>query len=67
MFLVEPTENSEGSNIDPVFGIAQRWIWTLDVNSTSLAWLVNFVSGNCYTYVNDYFDFTSGGYVRAVR
>ncbi len=67
MSLVEPTENSEGSNIDPVFDTSQRWIWTSDVNSTSLAWLVNFVSGNCYTYVNDYFDFTSGGYVRSVR
>ncbi len=67
MSLMEPAEKSGGLNIDPLFDNTQRWIWTSDVNSTSLAWLVNFVSGNCYTYVNDYFDFTSGGYVRAVR
>ncbi len=67
MSLMEPSEKSGGLNIDQVFDNMQRWIWTSDVNSTSLAWLVNFVSGNCYTYVNDYFDFTSGGYVRAVR
>ncbi len=67
MSLMEPIEKSGGLNIDRVFDTTQRWIWTSDVNSTSLAWLVNFVSGNCYTYVNDYFDFTSGGYVRAVR
>lgn len=67
MSLMEPTEKSGGLNIDQVFDTTQRWIWTSDVNSTSLAWLVNFLSGNCYTYVNDYFDFTSGGYVRSVR
>ncbi len=67
MSLMEPTEISGSLNIDPLFDNTQRWIWTSDVNSTSLAWLVNFVSGNCYTYVNDYFDFTSGGYVRSVR
>ena len=67
MSLMESTEKSGGLNIGPVFDTAQRWIWTSDVNNTSLAWLVNFISGNCYTYVNDYFDFTSGGYVRAVR
>ncbi len=67
MSLMEPMGKSGGLNIDPVFENTQRWIWTSDVNSTSLAWPVNFVSGNCYTYVNDYFDFTSGAYVRAVR
>jgi hypothetical protein len=67
MSLVEPIGKSGGLNIDQVFDNTQRWIWTSDVNSMSLAWLVNFVSSNCYTYVNDYFDFTSGGYVRAVR
>ncbi len=67
MSLMESTEKSGGLNIDPMFDNTQRWIWTSDMNSVSLAWLVNFVSGNCYTYVNDYFDFTSGGYVRSVR
>ncbi len=67
MSLMEPTEKSGGLHIDPIFDNTQGWIWTSDMNNTSLAWLVNFVSGNCYTYVNDYFDFTSGGYVRAVR
>ncbi len=67
MSLMEPTEKSGGLSIDPVFDNTQRWIWTSDTNNVSLAWLVNFISGNCYTYPNDYFDFTSGGYVRAVR
>ena len=67
MSLMEPTERSNGMYIDPVFDNTQRWIWTSDTNETALAWLANFVSGNCYTYPNDYFDFTSGGYVRAVR
>ncbi len=67
MSLMEPTEKSSSMYIDQVFDNTQRWIWTSDMNDVSLAWLVNFVSGNCYTYPNDYFDFTSGGYVRAVR
>ncbi|MBT6227502.1 MAG: DUF1566 domain-containing protein, partial [Candidatus Scalindua sp.] len=67
MSLMEPTERSGGLHINPVFDTTQRWIWTSDINNISLAWLVNFVSGNCYTYVNDYFDFISGGYVRVVR
>jgi len=67
MSLMEPTEEASGMYIDPVFDNMQRWVWTSDTNETALAWLANFVSGNCYTYPNDYFDFTSGGYVRAVR
>tara|TARA_B100001964_G_scaffold29530_1_gene30239 strand:+ start:4148 stop:4834 length:687 start_codon:yes stop_codon:yes gene_type:complete len=67
MSLMEPTEKSNGMYIDPVFDNMQRWIWTSDTNEVILAWLVNFFSGNCYTYPNDYFNFTSGGYVRAVR
>lgn len=67
MSLMGSTEKNGGLHIDPVFDTTQRWIWTSDMNNTSLAWLVNFVSGNCYTYVNDYFDFTSGAYVRVVR
>ena len=67
MSLMEPTEESNGMYTDPVFDNTQRWIWTSDTNEFSLAWLANFVSGNCYTYPNDYFDFTSGGYVKAVR
>ena len=67
MSLMEPTEKNSGMYNDPVFDNTQRWIWTSDTNETALAWLANFVSGNCYTYPNDYFDFTSGGYVRAVR
>jgi hypothetical protein len=67
MSLMEKTEKNGGLHKDPLFDTTQRWIWTSDMNSASLAWLVNFVSGNCYTYVNDYFDFTSGGYIRAVR
>jgi hypothetical protein len=67
MSLMEQTEKNGGLHKDPLFDTTQRWIWTSDMNSASLAWLVNFVSGNCYTYVNDYFDFISGGYIRAVR
>lgn len=67
MSLMESTEKRSGLNIDPVFDNTQRWIWTSDTNNVALAWLVNFISGNCYTYPNDYFDFTSGGFVRAVR
>ncbi|MFQ5433415.1 MAG: DUF1566 domain-containing protein [Anaerolineae bacterium] len=67
MSLIEPTEKSSGMYIDPIFANTQRWIWTSDMNDVSLAWLVNFASGNCYTYPNDFFDFISGGYVRAVR
>ena len=67
MSLMESTEKQSGMYIDPVFDNTQRWIWTSDTNETTLAWLANFVSGNCYTYPNDYFDFISGGYVRAVR
>lgn len=67
MSLMEPTEKDSGMFNDPVFDNTQRWIWTSDTNEFSLAWLANFVSGKCYTYPNDYFDFTSGGYVRAVR
>ncbi len=67
MSLVEPAETSSGMYIDQVFDKTQRWIWTSDTNEFSLGWLVNFLVGKCYTYPNDYFDFTSGGYVRAVR
>ncbi len=67
MSLMEPTEKGSDMYIDPVFDNTQCWVWTSDTNETTLAWLANFVSGNCYTYPNDYFDFTSGGYVRAVR
>jgi len=67
MSLMESTEKDSGMYIDAVFDNTQRWVWTSDTNETSLAWLANFLSGNCYTYPNDYFDFTSGGYVRAVR
>ncbi len=67
MSLMEPAEKSSGIHLDTVFDNTQRWIWTSDINNVSLAWLVNFVSGNCYTYPNDYFDFVNGGYVRAVR
>ncbi len=67
MSLMEPIEKDNGMYIDPVFDNMQRWIWTSDTNEVPLAWLANYVSGNCYTYPNDYFDFTSGGYVRAVR
>jgi len=67
MSLMESTENDSGRYIDQVFDNTQKWIWTSDTNEVTLAWLANFISGNCYTYPNDYFDFTSGGYVRAVR
>jgi hypothetical protein len=67
MSLMEPAEKSSGIHLDTVFDNTQVWIWTSDINNVSLAWLVNFVSGNCYTYPNDYFDFVNGGYVRAVR
>ncbi len=67
MSLMEPAEESNGMYIDLVFDNTQRWIWTSDTNEFSLAWLANFITGNCYTYPNDYFDFTCGGYVRSVR
>ncbi|MDV5166535.1 MAG: DUF1566 domain-containing protein [Candidatus Scalindua sp.] len=67
MSLMEPTEKNNGMYIDLIFDNTQRWIWTSDTNEVALAWLANFVCGKCYTYPNDYFDFTSGGYVRAAR
>ncbi|GAX62452.1 hypothetical protein SCALIN_C34_0003 [Candidatus Scalindua japonica] len=67
MSLMESTEKSGGLHIAAVFDNTRRWIWTSDKNNASLPWIVNFVSGNCYTYVNDYFDFTSDGYIRSVR
>lgn len=62
MTLMEPQE-SGGLYIDPVFDRSQRWIWTADQESASVAWVVNFSHGYCYSNFSRYGYF----YVRAVR
>ncbi len=60
MSLMEPTKTA-GRHINGHFG--GTWlIWTSDEYDASVAWVVSFVTGWCYSYhVN------SSYYVRAVR
>ena len=62
MSLMEPEQKNADLYIDPVFDKTQRWIWTADKMSASLAWVVNFSGGLCSSsHVLD------GTFVRAVR
>ena len=62
MSLMEPQEAENGLFIDSIFDKKQYWIWTADTATASLAWLVDFISGDC-----DLNDIDGYGYVRAVR
>lgn len=64
MSLMEPRQKSEDFYIDPVFDKTQRWIWTSDLYSASVAWLVGFYGGYCYGLRVLYLSYY---YVRAVR
>jgi hypothetical protein len=62
MSLMEPARKNGGLYIDPIFD-KQRWIWTADRKSGSLAWHVFFDNGFCdIWHVKNAFT-----YVRAVR
>jgi len=61
MSLMSPRK--DGVSIDPLFDKTQRYIWTSDKESASIAWYVDFNNGNCnVTHVIDNYI-----YVRAVR
>jgi len=47
MSLMEPEKKHGDLYIDPVFDKTQRYIWTSDLHSASLAWVVFFYNGNC--------------------
>ncbi len=66
MSLMESTNNESTKKnvylyIDPIFDKKQRSVWTSDLYSVSLPWVVYFVSGYCGKY--HFLDY----YVRAVR
>ncbi len=60
--LLEQEKKSNGMYIDPVFDEKQKWIWTSDMYSASVAWVVYFGDGYCH-----YGYFNLNTYVRAVR
>lgn len=64
MSLMARNENSVGLYIDPIFDSRQRWIWTADQRSASVAWVVYFYYGHC-SYDGAVRD--RSNYVRAVR
>jgi hypothetical protein len=61
MSLMEP-ERKE-LYINPVFDNRQRWIWTADLYSASVAWFVSFYLGHCISLDIGIYDY----HVRAVR
>jgi len=64
MSLMEAKGNEDnGLYISSLFDKKQRWIWTADQSSASVAWVVDFYGGGCYGYdVGIYY-----GCVRGVR
>ncbi|MCP4252954.1 MAG: DUF1566 domain-containing protein, partial [Candidatus Scalindua sp.] len=62
MSLMESEKKNGDLYIDPIFDKRKQWIWTSDQASASVAWVVNFVDGNCFGSTFDGNDF-----VRAVR
>ncbi|MCP4105134.1 MAG: DUF1566 domain-containing protein, partial [Desulfobacteraceae bacterium] len=60
--LLEPEKKSGDLYIDPIFDTKQRWCWSSDIESSSVAWGVYFSFGNVdlYNLYNYY-------YVRGVR
>jgi hypothetical protein len=63
MSLMEPTRKNKDLYIDPLFDSTQRWIWTADMKSSSVAWVVHFNLGYC----NFFHVGSTGYYVRGVR
>lgn len=63
MSLMEPEKKNGELFIDPLFDKTQRWIWTADRNSASVAWYVYFNNGGCFRYSVDNTD----SFARAVR
>jgi serine/threonine-protein kinase len=63
MSLIEPEQKNGDWYIAPVFDQTQQWIWTADKRTASVAWAVDFSSGDC----DNFRVTTSGNYVRAVR
>ena len=62
MSLMEPQRQNGDLYIDTRFDKYQRWIWTADKSSASIAWVVYFNLGFC---VNNHVDINF--FVRAVR
>ncbi|HLC16414.1 MAG TPA: DUF1566 domain-containing protein [Thermodesulfovibrionia bacterium] len=50
MSLMEPTQKNKNLYIDPLFNGKQKWIWTADMTSSSVAWVVFFYNGDCGNY-----------------
>ncbi len=63
MSLMETSEKNGDLYIDPVFDSKQRWIWTSDLKSASVAWVVYFGNGYCDNSGIGYYSYC----VRAVR
>jgi len=63
MSLMEASKKDGDLYIDPVFDKTQRWIWTADMKSAGVAWVVYFSYGLCRYHHLLY----SLDYVRAVR
>lgn len=63
MSLMEPEPKSGNLYIDPLFDKTQSGIWTGDLHSASLAWVVDFYYGYCGHYGVD----ANLCFVRAVR
>ena len=47
MSLTDPKKNEAGLHIDRIFDKTQKWIWTADKKTASLAWTVSFDFGGC--------------------
>ncbi len=63
MSLMKPKTSKDGFYVDAIFAKTQRWIWTADQSSASVAWVVSFGLGYCYYGVIGFIN----GYVRGVR
>ncbi len=62
MSLMEREKQYGDLYIDPAFDRKQGWIWTVDTEGTTVAWVVNFAYGICLSRSVD-----DSRYVRAVR
>lgn len=63
MSLMEREKKNGDLYVDSIFAAKQRWIWTADRNSASLAWYVFFSVGGCVLNLVGNFVY----YARAVR
>jgi hypothetical protein len=62
MSLMETKKKHGDLYISELFDKTQRWIWTADKKDGSVAWVVDFIGGDC-----DYGRVGDGSHVRAVR